>query len=105
MRVQPETAADHDAVRAVHRAAFGAEGEKVATLADRLRASGAVSLVAEVDGSVVGHVVVGRNLLDAPPQLVDVGVLSPLGVLPGFQRQGIGTALVAAAREAAAGQG
>ena len=35
-----------------------------------------------------------RSLLDAPRRLVGVQVLSPLGVLPGRQRQGIGSALV-----------
>ena len=37
-----------------------------------------------------------RSLLDAPRRLVDVQVLSPLGVLPEHQRQGIGSALVRA---------
>src|SRR6187551_1487119 len=50
--------------------------------------------VAEVDGQVAGHVMFTRSLLDAPPRLVDVQVLSPLGVLPVHQRRGIGTALV-----------
>jgi putative acetyltransferase len=45
---------------------------------------------------------VGRNLLDAPPRLVDVGVLSPLAVRPEFQRRGVGKALVAAAVEGSA---
>jgi putative acetyltransferase len=34
------------------------------------------------------------SLLDAPKRLVDVQVLSPIGVLPSHQNQGIGTALV-----------
>ncbi|WP_432510115.1 GNAT family N-acetyltransferase [Kineococcus sp. SYSU DK001] len=105
MLIRAESPADHDAVRAVHRAAFGDDGDHVAAVADALRAGGPASLVAEVGGTVVGHVVVGRNLLDAPPRLVDVGVLSPLAVLPGFQRRGVGTALVAAAREVARERG
>lgn len=39
--------------------------------------------------------------LDAPRRLVDVWVLSPLGVLPEAQGQGLGTALVAHALGAA----
>jgi putative acetyltransferase len=35
-----------------------------------------------------------RNRLDAPPRLVDVQVLSPVGVLPERQRQGVGSALI-----------
>ncbi|GAB3458328.1 hypothetical protein GCM10027519_17050 [Kineococcus endophyticus] len=103
--VRPEEPRDHAAVAAVHRAAFGPEGGTVAAVVEGLRPGRPESLVAEVDGAVVGHVMTGRNLLDAPPRLVDVGVLSPLGVLPEFQRRGVGTALVAAAREAAARRG
>ncbi|HEX3649093.1 MAG TPA: GNAT family N-acetyltransferase [Pseudonocardiaceae bacterium] len=85
-----------DAVRRIHQAAFGAEGDMVATLVDELRAGGALSLVAEVDGQVVGHVMFSRGWLDAPAGLVDVRVLSPLGVLPAHQRTGVGAALVRA---------
>lgn len=53
-----------------------------------------MSLVAEVDGEVVGHVMVTHAWLDAPRRLVDVHVLSPLAVLPAHQRGGIGGALV-----------
>jgi putative acetyltransferase len=103
--VRPEEPRDRDAVAAVHRTAFGAQGGTVAALVEALRPGGPQSLVAEVDGVVVGHVMTGRNLLDAPPRLVDVGVLSPLGVHPEFQGRGAGTALVAAARDAAAAHG
>jgi putative acetyltransferase len=43
--------------------------------------------------------------LDALPRLVNVLSLSPLGVLPAFQRQGIGTRLVARALAEADSQG
>jgi putative acetyltransferase len=101
VQIRAETRADHDDVRAVHHAAFGDHGEQVAAIVDGLRPGDPLSLVAEVDGEVVGHVMVGRNLLDAPRELVDVGVLSPLGVRPEFQRRGVGKALVAAAVEGA----
>ncbi|GAA4977178.1 N-acetyltransferase [Kineococcus glutinatus] len=95
---QPE---DRLAVRELHREAFGDHGRVVADLVDGLRARvGAghgISLVAEVGGGVVGHVVLTDALLDAPRRLVTVRVLSPLAVLPAAQRQGVGRALVAAA--------
>ncbi|MEU6860530.1 N-acetyltransferase [Glycomyces sp. NPDC046736] len=98
MEIREETAADQAAVRRVHESAFGAEGEKVAGLDDALReADGGtwgLSLVAEVEGAVAGHVRFGTALLDAPKRLVEVALLSPLGVLPELQGRGIATALV-----------
>src|SRR5690349_13587330 len=54
-----------------------------------------VSLVSTVDDRVVGHLRLSACRLDTTPRLVDVFSLSPLGVLPEFQRRGTGTALVA----------
>jgi putative acetyltransferase len=98
MDLREEQPGDREAVRGVHRQAFGDEGVMVAELVDTLRggiaAGEGLALVAEVDGQVAGHVMFTRSLLDAPRRLVEVQVLSPLGVLPGRQRQGIGSALV-----------
>jgi putative acetyltransferase len=87
---------DVDAVLDVHRRAFGDDGAVVAGLVGALLRDdpAAVSLVAEDGGEVVGHVLFSRSLLDAPRRLVEVSVLSPLGVLPERQGQGIGAALV-----------
>src|SRR5262249_26788237 len=49
-----------------------------------------------------GHTMLTAGRLDAPRRIVDVYVLSPLGVLPSFQQQGIGTKLVSHALAAAA---
>lgn len=96
MLIRPETSLDHDAVRAVQQQAFGAEGTKVAGLVDALRANNPspLSLVAEENGEIVGHVMFSRCLLDAPRRLVEVQSLSPLAVRPDRQSRGIGTALV-----------
>jgi len=96
MRIRLEEPADHDAVLEVNRRAFGDHGAVVAALVDGLRRDdpGALSLVALKGDEVVGHVMVTRSILDAPPRLVDVQVLSPLAVLPERQRRGIGSALV-----------
>ncbi|GII81514.1 hypothetical protein Sru01_64960 [Sphaerisporangium rufum] len=68
----------------------------VDTLRHGIRSGGGLALVAEAAGQVVGHVMFTPSLLDAPRRLVGVQVLSPLGVLPEHQRQGIGSALVRA---------
>lgn len=95
-----------EAVRRVHTAAFaddGLVGDLVAALRTTAATLAPVCFVATAGDSVVGHVMLSASRLDAPPRLVDVYVLSPLGVLPEFQEQGIGTALIrhalAAARE------
>jgi putative acetyltransferase len=98
--IRREREEDRAAVRAVHTAAFAGQ-PRVADLADTLRAAAAplepVSLVAVADGDVVGHVLLSASRLDAPHRIVDVLVLSPLGVLPRFQRLGIGTRLISRA--------
>ena len=95
MRVRPETPEDFAAVRAVNEAAFGSPAE--ADLVDTLRGKiqPLVSLVADLDGLVVGHILFSPISLDAPSELKLMG-LGPMGVLPKHQRQGIGSALVVA---------
>ncbi|NGM13610.1 GNAT family N-acetyltransferase [Verrucosispora sioxanthis] len=96
MRLREELVADRDAVHELHRLAFGSHGEVVAALVRALRDDDpeALSLVAEEDDEVVGHVLFTRSLLDAPRRLVPVQVLSPLAVAPDRQRRGIGGALI-----------
>jgi putative acetyltransferase len=98
VEVRAEAAHDRAAVRDVHLAAFGDHGHVVADLVDDLRDAVArgegISLVAEADGEIAGHVMFSPSLLDAPKRLVGVQVLSPVGVLPARQRQGVGTALI-----------
>ena len=100
VEIREERPGDAGAVRQVHLRAFGDHGGVVAdlvdTLRDDIRSGGGFALVAEDAGQVVGHVMFTRGLLDAPRRLVDVRVLSPLGVLPERQRRGIGSALVRA---------
>ena len=106
VEIHAEQEFDTEAIHRVQTAAFGDDG-RVAGLVDALRAAPAplppLSFTASVDGQVAGQVMLSASRLDAPPRLIDVYVLSPLGVLPGLQRRGIGTQLIehvlAAARE------
>jgi putative acetyltransferase len=99
--VRAERTGDRSVVREVHLAAFGDRGRVVAKLVDDLHAAVArdealsLSLVAENRGQIVGHVMFTPCLLDAPRRLLPVQVLSPLAVVPAYQKQGFGTALVA----------
>jgi putative acetyltransferase len=90
-------------------AAFGADdpahGSDVAQIWESLGHHRRAGLVAEERGVVVGHVGLSQGWVDARRDLVEVWVLSPLSVVPGRQREGFGTALVAAAVETAEGSG
>jgi putative acetyltransferase len=98
--IRPEATGDAAAIRVIHAAAFGGTGE--ADLVDDLRRNQhlTVSLVAEEDGVLTGHVALSPIVLDASPDLFALG-LAPLAVRPESQRQGIGSRLTEAALEAA----
>ena len=93
---------DWPAIREVHRAAFGGdEGDRVVRLIDELRSDPSLYVpdlsFVSMDGNVVaGHVLNTWNLVGDVPVLQ----LSPLGVLPEYQGQGHGSALVRAALDA-----
>ena len=112
--IRPESRDDAGPVRDVVLRAFGPGEEIVADLVEALRASTAhvpgLSFVATAprpDGGdeVVGHVMLTRSWLDATERLVEVLVLSPLGVVPERQGTGVGRALVRHALDAADGAG
>ena len=94
MNIRPETSADFPAIWRVNFEAFDRPAE--ADLVNVLRAEGVatISLVAEQDGEIVGHI------LFSPVQVDDVENhwtaigLGPMAVAPSFQRRGIGSALV-----------
>ena len=103
LEIRPQRPEDHGRVRQVVAAAFGEEGGRVVRMVDALDASRntQTSLVAKVDGVLVGHVQLSRSWVDARERLVEVLVLSPLSIRPDKQKQGIGGALVTAAISAA----
>ncbi|MGH3801596.1 MAG: GNAT family N-acetyltransferase [Pseudonocardiaceae bacterium] len=93
---------DQSTVRAVHNAAFGGGADTAeARLVDDLRADGdvmpALSIVAVLDGDVVGHVICSRASIAGR---LSIG-LAPLGVIPAYQRRGVGQALMHAVLAAA----
>ena len=102
-RIRPETVSDLTAIEAVIVAAFLEAPHTSHTeqfIVAALRAAGAlsVSLVAEAEGNVVGHVAVS-------PVTISDGTLGwyglgPISVLPAWQGRGVGSALMRAALEA-----
>jgi len=94
--IRPERSEDHAPVRQVNEQAFGQPQE--AHVVDKLRAvcDDVLSLVAEWDGQVVGHVLFTPVVFQAGQGVIRGMGLAPLAVTPQHQRQGIGTALVKA---------
>jgi putative acetyltransferase len=102
MIIRPETPADHAAIRNIHIAAFANHPYSHQTehlIVDALRADNAltVSLVAVVDGDVVGHIAFSPMKING----MDCKwlALGPVAVAPARQRQGIGQRLVRAGLE------
>ena len=89
VRIRDEAPQDRKAVYEAVSSAFGRSDE--AELVEQLREDGdsVVSLVAEEDGRIAGHVLLSG--MDAPfPALA----LAPVSVIPARQRRGIGSALI-----------
>lgn len=95
--ISNETDADMDAISDVTVAAFNTleiSNHTEQFIITALRAAGAlsISLVAVMDNRVIGHIAFSPvTLSDGTPNWYGLG---PISVLPEFQRQGIGTALM-----------
>lgn len=95
--IRPERPGDVPAIHAVHAASFPTPVE--ARLVDALRAAGrlAVSLVAEAEGAVIGHV--AFSPVTAASGGGGIG-LAPVAVLPAWRRHGVAAQLVRAGLQA-----
>lgn len=101
MMIRPEREADRHVIHEIVAAAFGGLSE--ADLVDALRADGdlVLSLLAEEDGAIVGHVGFSRlRVVSEEGGEFAALSLAPLAVRPDRQRRGIGGALVRAGHEA-----
>jgi putative acetyltransferase len=98
MLIRAEKENDLAAVHSVNVAAFETPSE--ANLVDALReqALPVVSLVAEENGGVVGHIMFSPVVLCGHPDAKVMG-LAPMAVAPEHQRKGIGSKLVRAGLE------
>jgi putative acetyltransferase len=92
--IRAETEADHPAVRRVNERAFGRVEEAALVDALRRNAQPQISLVAELDGQVVGHIFFSPVLIESQAASFTALGLAPMAVLPEFQKRRIGTELV-----------
>jgi putative acetyltransferase len=95
--IRDETNEDASAITEVTAAAFetleiSSHTEQYVVLALRAAKAMTVSLVAEMDGAIVGHIAFSPvTVSDGTPDWYGLG---PVSVLPEYQRTGIGKALI-----------
>ena len=97
MNIRKEEKKDYATIYAVVKSAFdsaehsdGNEQDLVTALRKSENYIPELSLVAEEDGKIVGHIMFTKAKIGKD----DVLALAPLSVLPEYQRKGIGTALI-----------
>jgi putative acetyltransferase len=105
VEIRSEKPTDYAGVYQVNIQAFGRPNE--AELIDNLRpvVQPHISLVAELEGQIVGHIFFSPVSIESPQASQTAMGLGPVAVLPAYQNQGIGTKLVEAGLEACRQQG
>lgn len=98
MKIRAATTNDADAVRCVHSGAFpGGEGDLVSEVAVGLLSEAStppvLSLVAEVDGTIIAHVAFSPVRSCETEECLGY-ILAPLAVSPDHQRRGIASQLI-----------
>lgn len=98
MNIRIATNQDRDYIQRVHLCAFPeGEGEIVSELAMDLLSEKTtpqiISLVAETDGFIVGHIAFSPVIIESNKNIQGY-ILAPLGVIPDYQKRCIGSKLI-----------
>lgn len=108
VKIRQENSADFKAVFELIEIAFQSEQYSDQTeqfLVERLRKSSAfipeLSIVAETNKRIVGHILVTKLHIKGNEQEYDSLALAPVSVLPDYQRKGIGGMLIKQAHQVA----
>lgn len=103
MDIRPEGTKDYGAIQHIHDHAFGSAEESalVHTLRQHPLFLPELSLVASVEGKLVGHILLFPVIIKNKHQKHPALALAPMAVLPAHQNEGIGSALTQHATEAA----
>ena len=97
LKIRPETLSDYPAITEVNDLAFGQhnEGKLVENLRKNPKFIPELSLVAEVDGKTVGHILFFPIIIKCGNgNEKEIISLAPVAVLPEFQKQGVGGELI-----------
>lgn len=99
LQIRRSTDADRPAIARIHADAFGPDQgreivELVSALWDDPTARPLLSLVAELEGVLVGHVLFTSVVVGAGARGTSASILAPLAVLGEQQRKGVGRALI-----------
>jgi putative acetyltransferase len=94
MLIRNEMPEDTQKIRQINIKAFDTDAE--ADLVDALRNSSIplISLVAEKDGELVGHILFSPVTLDNNNPPIAIAALAPMAVIPEYQKKDIGSKLV-----------
>ena len=96
LQIRTDAPADYTAIDEINRAAF--EGDDESRIVRGLRESGhlTLSLVAEREGEVIGHIAFSPTTITAESaeSVTDAIGLGPMSVVPELQGSGIGSMLV-----------
>lgn len=96
--IRPEKPDDYVIITKINDAAFGGKAE--GRLVEKLRATNefvrALSLVAELDGTPVGHILFYPVRINSGATTCPSLALAPMSVLPEYQKKKIGSTLVIA---------
>ena len=92
--IRPEVPEDHQKIRTINLSAFETDVE--ANLIEALRRSGIplISLVAEQNGELVGHILFSPVRMEGSGSDVSIAGLAPMAIFPEYQKQGIGTLMI-----------
>lgn len=97
MKIRIENKSDFDFVYNLHLKAFGQKEEP--ELVDKLRDSNCfiedLSIVAELDNKVIGHILFTKVFIQSEGINKEALALAPMAVLPEFQKTGVGKRLIA----------
>lgn len=105
MKIREEQPSDVEKIWEVNSDAFETDAE--ANLVNALRNSGCtyISLIAEIENNVVGHILFTQVELIGNANKLNIIWLAPMAVLTTYQNKGIGSKLVKAGLEQCRSQG